>query len=171
MKKTLEKINSLVELGIIRNYAIGGAMGQFYYIEPSATYDLDVMLHLNRIENDLDPLREIYNWARKNNHEESNEHIIIDGIPVQFLLAYNELVSEAVDNANKITMFTVETYVMKQEYLMAIMLQTHRNKDLIRLVKFIEESDYDKSLLENIIKKYKLTEDYNSFKEKFINNA
>jgi hypothetical protein len=45
MKETLQKINKLVELGIIEKYAIAGGMGQFYYIEPSLTYDLDLIIN------------------------------------------------------------------------------------------------------------------------------
>jgi hypothetical protein len=45
MKKTLEKINELVESRIIDKYAIGGGMGQFYHIEPSVNYDLDIIIN------------------------------------------------------------------------------------------------------------------------------
>ena len=44
MKKTLQKINALVELGIIDKYAIAGGIAQFYYIEPSITYGLDIII-------------------------------------------------------------------------------------------------------------------------------
>lgn len=91
MKKTLEKINELVSNGIIKNYAIGGGMGQFYYIEAGTTYDLDIMLELHIEDNPLNPLKDIYQWARKENYVEDKEHIIIEGIAVQFLPAYNEL--------------------------------------------------------------------------------
>ena len=46
MKKTLEKINELVDLKVIKKYAIAGGMGQFYYIEPSVTYDLDIVVSI-----------------------------------------------------------------------------------------------------------------------------
>ena len=168
MKKTLEVIDSLIDLGLIRNYAIGGAMGQLYYIEASSTYDLDIMAHLKAETNSLVPLDGIYQWARANNYPEDKEHIIIEGIPVQFLPAFNELISDAIENSNKVTMFGVETYVMKPEYLMAIMLKTGRGKDKTRLVTFFEECDFDKNLLEVILKKFSLIEEYNSFKEKFL---
>lgn len=168
MEKTLKKINSLVELGIIRNYAIGGGMGQIYYIEPTVTYDLDVMVHLNTIkENDLDPLRLIFDWAKENNYKDVNEYIMIEGMPVQFLPSYNDLVSEAIDNANKVEMFNTETFVIKPEYLMAIMVETGRNKDKIRLATFLEQYKYDKALFEVILKKYNLTSKFDDYKAKF----
>jgi hypothetical protein len=45
MKKTLQILNSLAESGIINEYAIAGGMAQFYYIEPSVTYDLDLIVN------------------------------------------------------------------------------------------------------------------------------
>ena len=168
MKKTLQVINSLIDLGLIRNYAIGGAMGQFYYIEAGSTFDLDIMVHLKAESNSLVPLQEIYQWAKANNYPDVKEHIIIEGIPVQFLPAFNDLISEAIENSNKVTMFGVETFVMKPEYLMAIMLKTGRSIDKTRLVKFFEECDFDKNLLELILKKFSLIKEYNLFKEKFL---
>jgi hypothetical protein len=164
LKKTLQVINSLIDLGLIRNYAIGGAMGQFYYIEAGSTFDLDIMVHLNS----LIPLQEIYQWAKVNNYPDVKEHIIIEGIPVQFLPAFNDLISDAIENSNKVTMFGVESFVMKPEYLMAIMLKTDRSIDRTRLVKFFEECDFDKNLLELILKKFSLLKEYNLFKEKFL---
>jgi len=142
-------------------------MGQFYYIEPTVTYDLDVMVHLNRVrENDLDPLREIYEWAKINNYKDENEYIIIEGMPVQFLPAFNNLVSGAIDNANKVKIFGIETFVMKPEYLMAIMLKTGRNKDKTRLASFLEEYNYDKKFFEVILKSHNLKKEFDAFKAK-----
>ncbi len=81
MKKTLEKINELIERGIIKAYAIGGGMGQFYYIEPSVTYDLDIIINFTSEENRLARLHSIYKWAEENNYETLEEHIIMEGIP------------------------------------------------------------------------------------------
>ncbi|HEY0088845.1 MAG TPA: hypothetical protein VGB37_08375 [Candidatus Lokiarchaeia archaeon] len=81
MKKTLEKINELIERSIIKTYAIGGDMGQFYYIEPSATYDLDIIINFASEENRLARLYSIYKWAEENNYETLEEHIIMEGIP------------------------------------------------------------------------------------------
>ncbi len=63
-------------------------MAQFYYIELSVTYDLDLIVHLSENENSLAPLSGLYEWAREKGYPIEDEHIIIEGIPVQFLLAY-----------------------------------------------------------------------------------
>src|SRR3989339_45198 len=168
MKKTLEKINELVSLGIIKNYAIGGGMGQFYYIEAGTTYDLDIMLQLNVEVELLEPLKEIYAWAKKEKFEENKEHILIEGIPVQFLPAYNELLNEAIDNANEVELFSIKTRIIRAEYLMAIMLQTYRSIDKTRLTKFFEDVDYDVQLFSQILNKFNLKAKFDELKEKYL---
>jgi hypothetical protein len=160
MKKTLQKINGLVEKGLIEKYAIAGGMAQFYYIEPSVTYDLDLLVNIAEEENTLNPLAKIYEWAQSNGYPPLEEHIVIDGIPVQFLLVYNDLVKEALDNSEEIVLFDEKTYILKPEYLMAIMLQTGRLTDKERFTKFLSEADYDNDRFLKIIERFNLSEVY-----------
>ena len=44
MKETLSEINELRAAGLIGQYAIGGAMGATFYLEPISTYDLDIFV-------------------------------------------------------------------------------------------------------------------------------
>ncbi|MEI7501393.1 MAG: hypothetical protein WCK84_13220 [Bacteroidota bacterium] len=163
MKETIRKINSLVELGLMQNYAIAGGLAHFYYIEPSVTFDLDLIVNIINEANSLAPLTEIYNWGKKNNFKTEGEHIIIEGVPVQFLLPYNDLVVEALENRSQITLFDEKTFILGPEYLMAIMLQTGRASDKERLARFFDELDYDHSLFNDIIFKFKLTEKLSNF--------
>lgn len=167
MKKTLQILNEMVELKIINEYAIAGGMAHFYYIEPSVTYDLDLIVSLPVAENPLAPLSNLYDWAGKNGYQTENEHIIIGGIPVQFLLAYNELVTEALSNKNEITLFNEKTFILSAEYLMAIMLQTGRATDNERLIRFNNEAEFDKNKFYNIINRYGLVEKYENFKKRW----
>jgi len=160
MKKTLIKINELVELGIVEKYAIAGGMAHFYYIEPSVTYDLDLIVQIPGKENILNPLGAIYSWAKQNKFQLDGEHIIIEGIPVQFLLAYNDMVMEALVNADEIKLFDENTYILKAEYLMGMMIQTGRMVDKERLSRFISESEYDKPFLQSLLLKYNLIDIY-----------
>ena len=113
MKKAIKKINSLVQNGILDKYAIAGGMAQFYYIEPSVTYDLDLIVQIFNQDKNLNPLAKIYEWADKNNYKPLKEHIIIEGIPVQFLRAYNELVKAALNDRKKIKLFDEDTVYFK----------------------------------------------------------
>ena len=42
----LEALNDLKANGIIKDYAIGGGYAANYYLEPSYTYDLDILVLL-----------------------------------------------------------------------------------------------------------------------------
>jgi hypothetical protein len=55
----------------------------------------------------------------------------------------------------------------KPEYLIALMLQTYRAKDKERLIKFLEETEIDYSLLDSILLKYNLKTVFEAFKERY----
>lgn len=42
MEATLRVLNELERNGVISRYAIGGAVGAIFYMEPFLTYDLDI---------------------------------------------------------------------------------------------------------------------------------
>lgn len=44
MKEALKVLSDLVTDGVIEAYAIGGAMGATFYLEPVVTMDLDVFV-------------------------------------------------------------------------------------------------------------------------------
>jgi hypothetical protein len=48
MKGTLETINQMEAAGVIGRYAIGGAVGATFYLEPAATLDIDIFISLQK---------------------------------------------------------------------------------------------------------------------------
>ena len=46
VKTTLEIVNRMQADGIVGKYAIGGAVGATFYLEPSATLDVDIFVVL-----------------------------------------------------------------------------------------------------------------------------
>ena len=163
MKKTLLVLNDLKSKGIINEYAIGGGMGAVFYIEPILTYDLDVFI-MTGDEANLQPLAALYQYLKKKGYRPKQEQIIIEGIPVQFLPAFNELLNEAVREARKIKYQGTETRVMTVEHLLAIMLQTGRAKDRERFFKVLEEADIDQAKLSRILKRFDLLEKFQKWK-------
>lgn len=59
MEKTIKIINELIEDGVIKHYAIGGAIASIFYTEPIATYDLDIFFIFDI------SLTPIYQWMEK----------------------------------------------------------------------------------------------------------
>ena len=91
MEKTLQILNALERDGVLGRYAIGGAMGAMFYIEPVLTFDLDVFVLLPQ-KGDLILLTPLYEALKRQGYAtEEGESVNIECVPVQFLPAYNQL--------------------------------------------------------------------------------
>ena len=168
MEKTLKVIKELKEAKVIQDFSIGGGIAVLYYIEPLLTFDLDIFFF--PVEEKIDVLGPIYKYLRKKGYKTEKEHVLIEGIPVQFIPVYNELVKEAVHNTVEVPYGRMKTKILGLEYLIAIMFQTYRPKDRERLVKIFEEARIDTKLLRIILRKYDLYDKYVRFKEKYFDS-
>ena len=167
MNKTLQIINRMHKEGLFKKYAIGGGIASLFYIEPIATFDLDIFVILPESEEVLLSLSPLYDWLSEKKYKLVKEHIIIEGIPVQFIPVYNELVIEAVLKAVRKKYEGISTFVLKPEYLMAIMLDTNRSKDRERIIKMLDEAEISADLLKTILNAHGLIKAYNNFINKF----
>jgi len=170
MEKTLRVLNELQETGMIEKYAIGGAVAASFYMEPVATYDLDIFVVLPEKKTLLTSLSPIYEYLRGRGYQEQEAHIIIEGIAVQFIPVYSALVEEAVVHARATDYGEVKTQVLRPEYLVAIMLQTNRPKDRSRLTTFVEEAKIHEEDLEGILKHHGLIRKWREFRRHFRAN-
>jgi len=161
MKKALKVINELKKKSLIDAYAIGGGIATLFYIEPFLTYDLDVFIILSekRKENSLISLSPIFDYLKKKGYSFKREHVIIEGIPVQFIPA-DELEEEAVRNAREIEYEKIKTMVLTPEYLIAILLRVGRKKDIDKIEKLLEQTEIERKKLNEIIKRYSLMEKF-----------
>src|SRR2546429_6950253 len=111
--------------GVFTRYAIAGAMAATFYVEPLLTFDLDVFVVLPRTPGGLLTLAPLYDALRTRGYsEQENECIRIEGVPVQFLPAYNTLVEEALNEAQEIMYEDVPARVLRSEHLLAICVQS-----------------------------------------------
>lgn len=158
MKRTIEVLNELEREGVFSRYAIGGAMGAIFYTEPFLTFDLDVFVVLPLTAGGLLTLAPIYDALRARGYGEENECVTIEGVPVQFLPAYNALVEEALTAARESSYEDVPVRVVGSEYLLAISLQTGRDKDRERVRILREQANLDEGSLADILKRHQLGE-------------
>ena len=154
MEKAIKVINEMQALGAIKKYAVGGAVASIFYIEPFLTYDLDIFFVPAEESEGLLALSSVYTYLKGKGYKPEQEHIIIEGIPVQFLPIYNDLIKEAVDNAVRMKYKDTIVNVIGQEYLLAIMVQTLRPKDKQRISKFLDEGNFNETHLEEILNKH-----------------
>ena len=156
MKETLKVINRMVKDGVIEEYAIGGAVGAIYYLEPFDTADLDVFVQVSSTGSDLGVIAPIYDYLIGRGYEARGEFIYIEEIPVQFLPVFNSLTEEAVKNAQTIKYSRVTTRIMRPEHLVAIMLDTGRPKDYLRISMFLEAGAVNMRQLHAVLKRHGL---------------
>jgi hypothetical protein len=166
VEKTLKVINRMEADGVIRRYAIGGAVAAIFYVEPFATYDLDIFFAAD-VSGGLITLTPIYEYLAGKGYEAEGEAVNVEGWPVQFLPTYNPLVAEAVEQAVETKFKRTRTRVMSAEHLVAIMLQTGRTKDYGRAAEFLEAGVVDVARLTDIISRHGLSGKWQEFKEKF----
>ena len=156
MDQTIAILNQLARERVIAQYALGGAVALLFYTEPANTYDLDVFCLLSADFGLLITLKPIYDWLRLRGFVEDREHVLIHGIPVQFIPAYNDLVTEAVAQANERSFQNVPVRVVRLEHLLAIMVQTGRTKDRLRALQVTEEAEYDRNSFAEILQRHGL---------------
>ncbi len=156
MRETLKVLNRMVKKRVIDRYAIGGAVAAIYYLEPFDTVDLDVFVQVNTSSSELMILAPIYEYLSAQGYQAQGESIYVEGLPVQFLPVFNLLTDEAVSEAQTIKYDRVTTRVMRAEHLVAIMLDTGRLKDYLRIGMFLEQGAVDMRLLNAVLKRHGL---------------
>ena len=170
MKETIEAINRMQADGVIGRYAIGGAVGATYYLEPFATLDLDIYVDLPVAPcSALISLTAIFEYLEKRGGVLQNEYVVIDKWPVQFLPVSNDLQREALEQARQIELDGTPTRVLLAEHLAAIALSTGRIvKDHDRILRFISERALDFNKMNSIVERHGLTAQWQSFKKRYL---
>jgi hypothetical protein len=168
LKATLDLINQMQSDGVIGNYAIGDAVGATFYLEPSATLDVDIFVALPAGRGGLLSLSPIYEYIKARGCAEREEHIVIGEWPVQFLAPRDALEEEAVADAVIATVEGVATRVMPAEHLVAIALRTGRAKDHARIVQFIEQDAVDRKKLRILLERHGLLPKWTTFERNYL---
>jgi hypothetical protein len=167
MKEAIKVLNRMVKDGVIQEYAIGGAIAAIYYLEPFDTADLDVFVQVNATDSDLTILAPIYEYLIKRGYKAKGEFIHLEEIPVQFLPVYNPLTEEALKKAHTIKYARVTTRIMRAEHLLAIMLDTGRPKDYLRISMFLESGAVNLRSLQAVLRRHGLSKKWEDNEYKF----
>ena len=145
-------LNRMQDEGLVAQYAVGGATAVLFYAEPTRTYDLDVFVTLEAAGNDvLAPLSRIYEWAGEQGFGLQAEHLLIEGVPVQLLPAYNALVEAALSTARVHDYGGVPVRVVDPEHLVALALQAGGARRRERAWQLLETGAVDRERLRRIL--------------------
>lgn len=172
IRDTIATINRMQADRVIERYAIGGAVGATFYLEPVATLDVDVFVTFKPEAGSLlaSP-QPIFDYLKARGCRMDGEYIVIAGWPVQFLPAAGSLIEEALAQAVEKDVLGMPVHVFTAEHLAAIALQTGRAKDKARLLQFLEAGALDVARFQDMLLRHGLREAWKRFETQFLGDA
>jgi len=172
IKEVIAVINQMQADGVVERYAIGGAVGATFYLEPVATLDVGIFVTFESAPGSLivSPQR-IYDYLTARGCTTDREYIIIAGWPVQFLPPGTPLVAEALQESVVRDVDGTPAHVLTAEHLAAIALQTGRAKDKARLLQFVEAGVLDAARFQAILARHGLVDDWQKFERQFLSDT
>lgn len=168
IRETLATINRLEAAKVIDRWAVGGATGATFFLEPLFTEDVDIFVRMQTSPGQLlISLEPIYEALRAEGVEQAGEYLVIAGWPVQFLPPTSPLVEEALERAIETDADGVPVRVLSAEHLAAIALETGRAKDKARVQQFVEGRVLDREKFEAILDRHGLRSKWQIFERQF----
>lgn len=167
--QVISVVNQMQSDGVIERYAIGGAVGATFYLEPVSTLDVDIFVSFRPEPGSLliSP-QPIFDYLRERGCLVEGEYIMIAGWPVQFLPPSTLLVEEALADAVTLLVGQIPAKVFTAEHLAAIALQVGRAKDKARLLQFVESGILRPDLFQAILARHELTGAWQKFVSQFL---
>lgn len=155
--------------GVIGRYAIGGAVGSIFWMEPITTKDVDVFVMLpTSAGGSLLTLGPIYEYLLARGYVRDGQFIIIEGWAVEFVPPGTPLVEEALAQAVERDVSGVTTRVFTGEHLAAICLQVGRPRDYDRVLRFVEADVLDTAVFEAILGRHELMAKWHKFQHDYL---
>lgn len=155
--------------GVIGRYAIGGAVGSIFWLEPITTKDLDVFVMLPTSPGgSLLTLGPIYEYLLVRGYPPQGQFITIEGWAVEFVPPGTSLVEEALAQAVERDVNGIPARVFTAEHLAAICLQVGRSKDHDRVIRFVEAEVLDAEAFEVILQRHDLMGKWRKFQHDYL---
>jgi hypothetical protein len=167
--QVISLINQMEADGVVARYAIGGAVGATFYLEPLATLDVDIFVAFrHQAGRVVVSPRPIFDYLTARGGVVEGEYIVLAGWPVQFLPATSPLVEEALAEAVTVDVEGTPARVFTAEHLAAIALQTGRAKDHARLLQFIEAAAINAERFQTLVRRHGLLDRWQTFERRFL---
>ncbi len=169
IKEVIATINQMQADGVIDRYAIGGAVGATFYLEPVATLDVDIFVAFRTGAGSLQAKPQpIFDYINARGGTMEGDYIVVAGWPVQFLPPGTPLVAEALQEAVERDVDETRACVFTAEHLAAIALQTGRAKDKARLLQFVEAGVLQATRFHAILARHQLVAAWQRFEQQFL---
>jgi hypothetical protein len=171
LRKTIEVVVRLSEVGIIQEYAITGAVAALNYIQPTLTEDLDILVATEHFETRpsglllLAPIEKAL--ADRGYTERTDLGYMVEGWPIQFLLVASALDKEALEQAVEVKIGPSEQPFLARSlsapHIVAIAIKLGRLKDLARVQAFLDQGAVNLPSLRDVLRRHDLMNDWKSF--------
>lgn len=172
IREVLATINRMTTDGVIERYAVGGAVGATFYLEPVSTLDVDIFVGFRTEPGHmLISPQPIFDYLTARGCAVQGEYLVIGGWPVQFLPPTSPLVEDALAQAVTTDVEGVPARVFTAEHLAAIALQTGRGKDKARLLQFIEAGALDAERFQALLARHNLVDAWQKFQRQFLGDS
>ena len=161
-------LNEMQQAGVIRNYALFGAVAQMRYTEPVATLDADVLVAVPAPDR-IDALSGIYEFCAARGYRPEGEAIRVGAWPAQFVPAFNPLTEEAMEQAATADFEGVAVRVVQADHLAVIALSVGRAKDFTRILALLESGSASRESIGRLAARHGLADAWSRFTSKFLN--
>ena len=168
MKELAQLLNEMQQAGVIRNYALFGAVAQMRYTEPVATLDADVLVAVPAPDR-IDALSGIYEFCAARGYRPEGEAIRVGAWPAQFVPAFNPLTEEAMEQAATADFEGVAVRVVQADHLAVIALSVGRAKDFTRILALLESGSASRESIGRLAARHGLADAWSRFTSKFLN--
>lgn len=169
LDQSIDILNDMIREGIIRRYAIAGAVAAIYYVEVTSTDDLDVLVSFDpdaaRAPSGLVMLTPILRYLAGRGYDQfRHEGVLVEGWPIQFLPVAGALDAEALAHAAEVELkmpsseVTIKTYVLRPEHLVAKAIELQRPTDMMRISQFLEHRKVEFPVLAEVLRTHHLEE-------------
>jgi hypothetical protein len=165
LETVIVELNEMVANRIVAKYAIGGAVGALFYLEPASTEDVDVFVVLDPDDLRLSAFMPVQSWLIERGAVYQGPYLVIDGWPVQLLPAPTPLYREAVEQASDQDINGTHCKVMTAEHLAAIALSVGRLKDKARVEAFLQTPTFAIDRFEAILSRHDLNGKWEEFRK------
>jgi hypothetical protein len=172
LSKAIAVVTALAKEGIIKSYAIAGAVAALNYIQPTLTEDLYILISIGDFEQRhsglllLTPIESAL--AVKGYSERTDVGIMIEGWPVQFLPVASELEEEALEKATDVIIegkgdSASTARCLRPEHVVAIAVNLGRLKHLARIEAFLDQNAVPLPALAEVLTRHSLTDRWRGF--------
>lgn len=172
ISQVITLVNQMEADGVIERYAIGGAVGATFYLEPVATLDVDIFVTFRQEPGQLllSP-QPLLDFLVARGGVLQGEYVVIAEWPVQFLPPTSPLVEEALAQSVTVDVEGTPARVFTAEHLAAIALETGRGKDKARLLQFIEAGAIRPEVFQSIVARHGLVDSWREFEHTFLKDG